>query len=228
MGVRNFLKDVIRVTDEVECFCIVPEKRDGATAEGDKSFLRLWANIPQQTHSLNVGVVERPFQSFSNTDALITFLKEVPIGVVTADCVPILLHSPDACGVAAVHAGWKGSIGGILDNVLDEMEGHGADLSKLTVIFGPSISKEVYEVDRELGERFVEAGFGEYVKWPEGMDGKPHVDLQGVNMERLLRRGVLRENIQLSDDCTYRSESLHSYRRDGDKAGRQLTAIVLR
>ena len=224
---RSFTKEVLLLSSDIECFCIVPEAKDGHTAEGDRSFLKLWANIPEQTHSLNVGIVEKPRQIFRDTDALVTFLKDTPIGVVTADCVPILLYAPDIRAVGAVHAGWKGTLGGIVDNTLDVMERHGADLSQTTAVFGPSISKEVYEVDRELGDRFVEAGFGDYVSWPEGTDGKPHIDLQGVNAERLMRRGVRSGNICFADECTYSSEHLHSYRRDGDRAGRQLTAIAL-
>ena len=225
---RSFTKEVLLLSPDIECFCIVPGAKEGHTSEGDRSFLKLWANIPEQTHSVNVGVVAKPRQILRDTDALITFLKDTPIGVVTADCVPILLYAPDIRAAAAVHAGWKGTLGGIVDRTLDEMERYGADISNMMVVFGPSISKEVYEVDRELGDRFAEAGFEAYVSWPDGTGGKPHVDLEGVNKERLTRRGVQAGNIYFTGECTYGNERLHSYRRDGEKAGRQLTAIVLK
>lgn len=235
MAIRNFVKESLLLTPEVECFCIIPKPSDGISADEAKNDLRQWADIPVQTHSLNIGVMTKSEEIFDDTDALITFEKGIPVGVVTADCVPILLYAPDIRGVAAVHAGWKGSLGGIVDKALDVMVDRGADLSKLVVVYGPSISMLNYEVDWELGERFRQAGFRDYVYYLHGSGEKPHIDLQGVNMERLMGRGVKKENIYLNDFCTLGSRDpndssqsrYHSYRRDGDRSGRQLTAITI-
>lgn len=68
--------------------------------------------MPRQTHTVNVAVAENPEEEFPDTDALVTFKRGLMIGVRTADCVPIVIWSPDAEGVAAVHAGWKGTLEG--------------------------------------------------------------------------------------------------------------------
>lgn len=191
------------------------------------------ATTPVQTHSLNVKVVNDIWErDFEDTDALVTFRPDVAIGVRTADCVPVLMSAEDVGGVAAVHAGWKGTLGGIVDNTLDVLVKKGADLSKLRVAFGPSISPGSYEVDRDLADRFVEAGFADYVSWPDGEEGKPHLDLQGVNVERLLRRGVQRQNIFPCNQCTFDQKDndgnfiFPSYRRDKTTT-RILTAITI-
>ena len=116
---------------------------------------------------------------------------------------------------------------------MDILIEHGADPALLKVAFGPSISKEMYEVDRELADRFMEAGFEEYVSFPNGMEEKPHVDLQGVNMERFLRKGVLRENLSLHSGCSFGSKMKDgtpmyaSHRRSGGAPARMLTCIML-
>lgn len=191
------------------------------------------ALIPKQTHSLNVGIVEYPNEHFPDTDALITFQQDLPIGVVTADCVPILVYSPDVEGAAAIHAGWKGTLGGIVDKTLDVLEEHGASAEEMIVAFGPSISEEMYEVDEMLADKFRESGFGNYVSYPNGFGEKPHIDLQGVNIERLLRRGVKRENIAPNPGCTYSTVDAEgqpvyqSHRRSNGAPGRNLTLITL-
>lgn len=196
-------------------------------------FGSLSAITPEQTHSLNVAIVENRWSRYHDVDALITFKPDISIGVFTADCVPVLVYAPDISGVAAIHAGWKGTLGGIVDNTLDVLVRKGASPAEMFVAFGPSISKKRYEVDRELADRFMDAGFGEYVSWPDGDAGKPHIDLQGVNMERLLRRGVKRENIALHYGCTYDSVNnegkpiYYSHRRSHGAPGRILTSIML-
>ena len=191
-------------------------------AEEAKDYYRSLVAIPRQTHSLNVGVIDKweiP-SDFPATDALISFNQKVGVGVLTADCVPIVVYAPDVEAVAAIHAGWKGTLGGIVDNTLRVLIDRGADPAKMKVIFGPSVSGRVYEVDYDLGRRFEEAGFGACVNYPVNVNGKsesarpasissepprPHVDLQGVNMERLLNNGVKMENIRLSGQCTLSS-----------------------
>ncbi|MDE5887933.1 MAG: polyphenol oxidase family protein [Muribaculaceae bacterium] len=192
------------------------------------------AVTPVQTHSLNVGMVnDRSENGFENTDALITFSKDIPIGVRTADCVPILLFAQDISGIAAIHAGWRGTLGGIVDRVIDIFVEKKADLSLLKAAFGPSVSKEIYEVDFELAQKFIDCGFDEYVSYPNGEDRRPHLDLQGINIERLIRRGVRKENIKPTSHCTYNSKSsdgrflFPSYRREKETSERLLTWIMI-
>ena len=216
--------------DDVRGFTLFPSDNACMRETTDDLYSKV-AFYPQQTHSLNVKVVKNIDADVRDTDALLTFEENLTIGVRTADCVPILIYSPDLKGIGAIHAGWKGTLGGIVDNVLDELEARGADISELVVSFGPSISVTIYEVDEELATKFKVAGFEKYISYPYGHDRKPHIDLQGVNMERFLRRGVRKDNISLSNECTYSSKNedctfkYQSYRRDKDIAARNLTAI---
>lgn len=249
----RFVEEVLFKDGEVTVLCISPENNEITDFRGTsisilsnsqteleannavvdyKPFYRQFATLPNQTHSLNVKVVEERNEQPDDTDAVITFKRNLPVGVVTADCVPIAVYAPDVKGVGAIHAGWKGTLGGIVDKVLDVLEERGADLTKLQVIFGPSISQERYEVDKELGERFREAGFSDYVSFPT-VSGKPHIDLQGVNMERFLRRGVKRENIRLHPGCSFDSRrkdgtyAYPSHRRTYGAPARMLTCVSL-
>lgn len=189
--------------------------------------------LPVQTHSLNVGVVRNESDSFPDTDALVTQLAGVRIGVRTADCVPIVMRAADAGAVAVVHAGWKGSLGGIVDRTLDVLVGMGADPAAVKVEFGVSICSRCYEVDRDLADRFSQAGFAECVSFPSGADAKPHLDLQEVNVVRLLRRGVSEENIVRNSECTRHSTDCcgayryFSWRRSPGIADRNITSASL-
>ncbi|MBD5356357.1 MAG: polyphenol oxidase family protein [Bacteroides sp.] len=216
--------------EKIKGGCLYPDD-DSVTMQ---DIYRKYALMPVQTHSLNVGIAEHCYDRFPDTDALVTFKRNLPIGVVTADCVPILIYVPDVEGVAAIHAGWKGTLGGIVDKTLDIFEQHGASASEMIVAFGPSISMKMYEVDEALAEKFREAGFSDYVLYPNGIGAKPHIDLQGVNIERLLQRGVKRDNITPNMDCTYSTVDAdgqpvyQSHRRSNGAPGRNLTMICIR
>lgn len=212
-------------------WCVFPDLSE-EVSQG-KDLYRNMALLPEQTHSLNVGIAEARGDIFPDTDALVTFQPELPIGVVTADCVPILIYCPDVKGIAAIHAGWRGTYGGIVENTVEVLERHGASLGEMKVAFGPSISMEKYEVDEELADKFRVAGFADYVDYPCGTGTKPHIDLQGVNIERLLRLGITRENITPNPDCTFSTlgptgQPLYqSHRRSHGSPGRNLTFIQI-
>ncbi len=230
----DILQEHLLMDDVVAGLCLCPDLRNPENENKDLIGLyKMWARIPEQTHSCNVAIATRYNRFYEDTDALITFERDVPIGIKTADCVPILVYAPDKQGIAAIHAGWKGTLGGIVDNVMDILEEKGVDPAQLKVAFGPSISKEVYEVSKDLAESFIDAGFGDYVSLHYGQGEKPHIDLQGVNMERFLRRGVRRENISLHSGCSYSSRLADgspryaSHRRSGGAPARMLTCIML-
>ncbi len=230
----SIFKEFLLIENGVTGLCLYPDLHDPENENKNLMWLyRMWATIPDQTHSCNVAIANRDQIIYKDTDALITFEREVPIGVKTADCVPILVYAPDKHGVAAIHAGWKGTLGGIVDNVMDSLIEKGVDLSQVKVAFGPSISKDVYEVSQELADSFIDAGFSKYVSLLNGDKEKPHIDLQGVNMERFIRRGVKLENIKLHLGCSYSSKNedgvpmYASHRRSGGAQARMLTIIML-
>lgn len=230
----GILEEFLLMDEGVAGLCLCPDLRDPKNENKDLMWLyKSWAIIPDQTHSCKVAMADGYSRYYPDTDALITFERDVPIGVKTADCVPILVYAPDKQGIAAIHAGWKGTLGGIVDNVMDILEENGVNPAQLKVAFGPSISKDVYEVSKELAENFVEAGFGEYVYSPKESKEKPHIDLQGINMERFLRRGVMPGNIKLHSGCSFSSRMddgtplYASHRRSGGAPARMLTSIML-
>lgn len=230
----GIFRECLLMDDEVSGLCFVPDLRNPEVENKDLMWLyRQWAIIPGQTHSCHVEMTDGFNTYYPDTDALITFERDVPIGVKTADCVPILVYAPDRHGIAAIHAGWKGTLGGIVDNVIDLLVEKGADPALLKVAFGPSISKKAYEVCEDLAESFRKVGFSEYVSHPNGLNEKPHIDLQGVNMERLIRRGVRPENIKPHSGCSFGSRMKDgtpiyaSHRRSGGAPSRMLTCIML-
>lgn len=180
--------------------------------------------IPQQTHTCNVGVIgtDGPSGTFADTDALICFRPGTAIGVRTADCVPVLLHAPDAGAVAAIHAGWKGSLGGIVTRAVRMLTEAGADPQLMRAFMGPCISGKNYEVSAELAERFRAAGFADCVT------GERHLDLPAVNRKRLMDEGIPAENIRMPEVCTMESTVFPSWRREPGTTARLLSWIRLR
>lgn len=226
----KIVKEALHENDEISAACMM-----AADAECNidiRTVVRGIVTLPNQTHSLNVGVVESPGNEFTDTDALLCFHRATPVGVVTADCVPMVIYAPDIKGVGAIHAGWRGTLGGIVENVLDVLEAEGADMSLLQVFFGPSISVARYEVGEELAGTFISAGFAHYVVTPDE-GSRPHVDLQGINRYRFMHRGVPDGNIRLHTGCSYDSRIpgggyiYQSHRRSMGNAGRMLTYIVM-
>lgn len=184
--------------------------------------------IPRQTHSTNVRVitdVPTP-EELQEIDAVVTHLKEFCLCVSTADCVPILLYDKVKQVIAAIHAGWRGTVGRIVEKTLGVMKlQYGTEGKDVIACIGPSISLESFEVGDEVYDAFAEAGFDmsriarKYKKW--------HLDLWEANRMQLLAHGVLPENIEVANICTYQNyEDFFSARRLGIKSGRILSGIM--
>jgi YfiH family protein len=153
------------------------------------------------------------------------------LGVLSADCGPILFCDPEARVVGAAHAGWKGALHGVLENTIAAMERLGAARGRILASLGPSIGRENYEVGPEFVARFVEAdsGFERYFS-PSQKPGHAMFDLPGLTTQRLADAGVTAENL---DICTYPDEErFFSYRRTTHRQepdyGRQISAIMIR
>ena len=183
--------------------------------------------IPRQTHTTNVRVItDVPTEEeLQNVDAVVTHLKDFCLCVSTADCVPILIYDTKKQVIAAVHAGWRGTVGRIVEKTLELMKSHyGIEGMNVVACIGPSISLEAFEVGDEVYSAFAEANFDmvriakKYEKW--------HLDLWEANRMQLLAHGVLPENIEVSGICTYQNhEEFFSARRLGIKSGRILSGI---
>ncbi len=162
-------------------------------------------------------------QALVNADAVMTARPHVAVGVRTADCLPVLLEDPKTGRVAAVHAGWRGVIGGIAPKTVRLLAERGADPGRLRVALGPAIQKCCFEVDGDLPERFV-AAFGRAVL-VSGF-AKPHLDLAQAVRQSLEQAGVAPANIDVLPHCTHCDARFFSHRRDCGVTGRHLSFIT--
>ena len=187
---------------------------------------------PHQVHSAEALLVDAPFErERPKADAVVTARPGLAVGVLTADCGPVLFCDGKAGVVAAAHAGWKGALSGILESTIDVMEKAGARRQGIRAALGPTISQANYEVGPELVERFHEAD-GENARFfrPSVRTGRMLFDLSGFILRRLADAGVTAVSL---DACTYADESrFYSYRRSVHRNepdyGRQISAIVLK
>lgn len=143
-------------------------------------------------------------------DALVSRQTDTLVAVVTADCVPILMADESGDRVAAVHAGWRGLVAGVLPAALSALDSHRA-----VAAIGPCLSLERFEVGPEVALQFEQAGLGETVYTNFGP--KPHIDLRSAAAIQLERAGVTR--IDCSSRCTWDEPELYSYRRDVTHGG---------
>ncbi|SOC45855.1 hypothetical protein SAMN05892877_11884 [Rhizobium subbaraonis] len=184
-----------------------------------------------QVHSPDVFTVDATYAGERpEADALVTATPGLVIGVLTADCGPILFADPHARVVGAAHAGWKGALTGVLENTIEAMEALGATRENIVACLGPSISGRNYEVGPEFVERFVgtNPGYGEFFT-PSERDGHSMFDLPALTLKRLADAGVTAENL---DICTYpEAADYFSYRRTVHRKepdyGRQISAIMI-
>lgn len=157
-----------------------------------------------------------------NADALVCDVPGVPIGIVTADCLPVLIAAPSGA-VAAAHAGWRGLAHGVLGAAVDALASIAPDVDRAVAVIGPHIGASCYEVDAPvvdaLTARFADAVTGAL---RSTRAGHCEIDLAELAALDLARSGLAPERIAvLADACTACDrERFHSYRRDGPGAGR--------
>lgn len=194
--------------------------------------------MPHQTHSDRVAVIDQNYFNLDidkqeifldGVDALVTRLKGVCIGVNTADCVPILLADAQAGVVAAVHAGWRGTVARIAAGAVKAMVSLGARPQRITAAMGPSICPQCFEVGDEVVEAFDKARFDlKAIMHTNQQTGKAHIDLRRANAMTLVEAGILPTHINTSCECSRCNSKLYfSARKDGVKSGRTFTAIML-
>ena len=168
---------------------------------------------------------------------MITNLRGVAIGVRTADCIPVLLYDPVNKAAAAVHSGWRGTVAKIICNVINKMSStYGTIPSDILAVIGPGICADCFQVGEEVALQFKEAGFDITSVWSfrgpksEGdMSGGHHIDLKEACCQTLTDCGIKKENIQISDFCTYEdNQLLYSARKEGIECGRNITCMQIR
>lgn len=159
-------------------------------------------------------------------DAIITDIKNVAIGVFTADCVPVILVNEDSGVIGAIHSGWKGTFNSITKKTLKKMsEEFSVNHKNTKAYIGAHIMDCCYEISEELKDKFIIEK--SYVK--DLFNGK-NLNMQNCIINDLIEFGVQDTNINLLNKCTYCSDDikLHSYRKSIGSYGRMFTFAILR
>ncbi len=199
----------------------------------DEDFSRKseWAGFKRiyldQVHSDIIRFIDRIPEKNLKGDAMLTHLPELLLIIQTADCLPVLIVDESRKVIAAVHCGWRGTSKRVIQKAIQGMgDRYGCPPSALLAALGPCIGDECYEVGEDVFRAFEKEGLSTDFFRPHPSEENKYVfDLKGENIAQMLSVGIEKENIFDADGCTHCDESFHSYRRDGDKAGRMLSFI---
>ena len=185
-----------------------------------------------QVHSAEAVKVETawPHEARPHADAMVTDRQGILLGILTADCAPVLFADLDAGVVGAAHAGWRGALAGVTDQAIAAMERLGARRDRIAAAVGPCIAQASYQVDEEFRGRFLGEDPANARFFSEEAAGQPHFDLPRYVVHRLLAAGV--EQVEALHLDTYADpDRFYSYRRASHLGeadyGRQLSAIAL-
>lgn len=186
-----------------------------------------------QVHSPDVITIAEPIADDArpNADAMVTATPGLLLGILTADCVPVLFSDPHAGVVGAAHAGWKGAIAGVTDRTIEAMEALGARRDRIGCAIGPCIARTSYEVDSTFMQRFCDDAPENERFFTDGeRHGHAQFDIEAYVAARLADTGV--QQIEMLGQDTYSQPDLFfSYRRSCHKGeagyGRQISLIGL-
>jgi YfiH family protein len=224
-GPFSFLNLSLAVGDDAQD--VAENRRRAAAVLGVGSEAIL---VPRQVHDRGVilvsGATALSEVEATAADAVVSDGPGLACAVRTADCVPLLLGDRETRRVAAVHAGWRGVVKEVVAATVDVMVAHGSRPESLLVAIGPHISRRAFEIGDEVAEQLTLASSARgAVLAREGH--KPHADLSAILVSQLEALGVPTRNIEVVPGCTFSdAASFYSYRRDGRRSGRQLSAIV--
>lgn len=166
-----------------------------------------------QVHSPQVVTVTGPAQGDRpRADAMVTATPGLGLGILTADCQPVLFADAAAGVIGAAHAGWRGTFDGVLEATVDAMETLGAKRADITAVIGPTISQAAYEVGPEFFETFTDEDRDNARFFINGVNGRYLFDLPAFGLSRLRAAGV--GHAEWTRHCTYRDPArFFSYRR---------------
>jgi len=186
--------------------------------------------LASQVHGKDVVVVTAESDpegvASARADALASNAAGVALGVRTADCVPVLLADPDAGAASAVHAGWRGVEQGVVAQAVKRLCGLGARAERVMAAIGPHIGADAFEVGEDVALRLAAASRAtDVVRQSAGR--KPRVNLARIVQAQLEAAGVLPSRVERVEGCTFSdARRFYSHRRDGNRSGRLLSAIV--
>jgi YfiH family protein len=186
----------------------------------------------RQVHSADALYADAPWPDDARppADAMVTDRPGLALGILTADCTPVLFVDRKANVIGAAHAGWKGAFGGVIEATLAAMEARGADRANIVAAIGPVIARKSYEVDEAFARRFAEADPDNERFFSPGRESHHQFDLEAYVLARLAQAGVTRAEA-LGLDTYSDADRFFSYRRATHKGegdyGRQLSLIAL-
>ena len=183
-----------------------------------------------QVHSADAVAVSAPVDPRPRADAMVTDRAGLALAVLTADCAPVLFADHTGGVIGAAHAGWRGTLDGVLEATLDAMERLGARRDAVQAVIGPTISQRAYEVGPDFLDRFRDTDAGALRFFAGGQGDRMLFDLPGYALHRLRQAGV--GHAEWSRHCTYSDpERFYSYRRAVHRGeadyGRLISAIRL-
>lgn len=186
----------------------------------------------KQVHGNLVILLDKPLKEMSfylkaEGDAMVTALPSIPIAVRSADCLPILFYDRKNMAIGAAHAGWRSTLGKVAIKTVEKMQtAFGSEPENIKAAFGPHIGPCCYTVAPDLSDKFIEAGVGTGAFITT--DGSTRLDLSRANRDQLLKAGLKEENISDKAPCTScNNVAFYSYRVEGEKAGRELSIIMI-
>lgn len=165
-----------------------------------------------QTHSATVVTVNTPFSERPKADAMVTATPGLALGMLTADCQPVLFADQEAQVIGAAHAGWRGAKDGVLEATLVAMEALGASRANITAVIGPTISQAAYEVGPEFFDAFLADDPQNVRFFLQGAGDRFLFDLPAFGLHHLRVAGV--GHAEWTRHCTHSDpERFYSYRR---------------
>jgi purine-nucleoside/S-methyl-5'-thioadenosine phosphorylase / adenosine deaminase len=178
--------------------------------------------LPRQVHGARIALATRGARP--EADGLVTTAAGLGVGVVTADCVPVLLVDRRARAAAAVHAGWRGAAGGVLEAAVAELTARcGSRPDDLEAVAGPAIGGCCYEIGADVIAAFEGRTGSTTAPALTAANGRHHLDLRTAVRLLLAAAGV--RAVAILGPCTACGGNYHSYRRDGGGTGRQLSFV---
>jgi len=213
--------------------------KDDRDAIGENRRLAIEAVLPgaelvtvHQVHSAEAVYAGHawPQEDRPHADALVTDRPKLLLGILTADCAPVLFADNEAGVIGAAHAGWRGALAGVTDSAIAAMEQLGARRHRIAAAVGPCVAQLSYEVDEGFRQRFQDEEPGSERFFAESATGKPHFDLPAYVVHRLIAAGI--EQVEALHLDTYAEpDRFYSYRRathrDEADYGRQASLIAL-
>ncbi|WP_208352406.1 peptidoglycan editing factor PgeF [Pseudaestuariivita rosea] len=224
-GVFSGLNCGMGSSDQAEVVAINRARVAAAMNVGQDDLLTV-----HQVHSSDVVVIEDARDAHTQADAMVTRVPGLGLGVLAADCQPVLFADRHNSIIGAAHAGWKGALGGVLEATIDAMVRTGAMRENIRAVIGPSISQRVYEVGPEFLDQFIAEDTDNSRFFANGYGDRYHFDLPGFGLHRLRRAGIA--SASWTGHCTYSDpKRFYSYRRSVHQKevdyGRLISAIRL-